>query len=245
MHLDETDFLAFFTKFVNRFLDSTGDRTHGDDDVFCVRSAVIIEEVIRTTCQFTNLVHIVLDDIRQSLVPKVIGFAGLEEHVRIGNGTAHDRMFRIQASVFKMIEGIAVDELTQFFSWKHFNFLDFVGCAEPVEEMHEWHAVFDSRQMGHSCQVSTFLNAGTTEHSPARITTAHDIRMVAEDGHGVGPYRTGGDMQDDWFQFTGQAVHDRNHQHQALRCRKGRTEAARFRSAVNGTDSASFGLHFN
>ena len=99
--------------------------------------------------------------------------------------------------------------------------------------------------MGNGCQVGTFLDAGTAEHSPARVTTAHDVGMVAEDGHGVGPDGTGGNVQDDRFQFARQAMHDRNHQHQALRRRKGRTEAARFRSAVDGTDSAGFGLHFN
>ena len=243
--LDEADFLAFFAELVDSFLDGTGDRTHGDDDVFCVRSAVVIEEVVRTARQFADLVHVVLDNVGQALIPGVIGFAGLEEHIRVGNGTAHNRMFRVQAGVFEMIESIAVDEFAQFFSRQHLDFLDFVGCAEAVKEVHERNAAFDGRQMGNGCQVGTFLDAGTAEHSPARVATAHDVGMVAKDGHGVSPNGTGGNVQDDRFQFARQAVHDRNHQHQALRRRKGRTEAARFRSAVDGTDSAGFGLHFN
>ena len=69
--------------------------------------------------------------------------------------------------------------------------------------------------------------------------------MVAEDGHGVRPYRTSCDVQDDRFQFASQTVHDRDHQHEALRSREGCTETARFGSAVSGTDSTGFGLHFN
>ena len=216
MNLDEADFLTFFAELVNRFLDGTGDRAHGDDDVFCVRSAVVIEKVVRTARQFADLVHVVLDNVGQALIPGVIGFTGLEEHVRVGNGTAHDRMFRVQAGVFEMIKGIAVDELAQFFSRQHLDFLDFVRRTETIKEVHERHAAFDGRQMGNGCQVGTFLDAGTAEHSPARVATAHDVGMVTEDGHGVSPDGTGGDVQDDRFQFARQAVHDRNHQHQAL-----------------------------
>ena len=76
-------------------------------------------------------------------------------------------MFRVQAGVFEMIESIAVNEFAQFFSRQHLDFLDFVRCAEAVEEVHERNAAFDGRQMGNGCQVGTFLDAGTAEHSPA------------------------------------------------------------------------------
>ena len=68
-------------------------------------------------------------------------------------------MFRVQAGVFEMIESIAVDEFAQFFSRQHLDFLDFVGCAEAVKEVHERNAAFDGRQMGNGCQVGTFLDA--------------------------------------------------------------------------------------
>ena len=244
-YLEEADFLAVFAEFVDCFLDSAGNGAHSDDDVFSIGSTVVIEEVVRTARQFTNLIHVVLNDVRQALVPEVICFAGLEEHIRVGNSTAHDRMFRVEARVFEIIKCFAVDQFAQFFGRQHLNLLNFMRRPETVKEVHERYAAFDRCQVSDSSEVSTFLNAGAAEHSPAGVATAHNVRMVTEDRHGVGPYRTSCDVQDDWFQFTGQTVHNRDHQHEALRCRKGGTEAARFGSAVRGTDSTGFGLHFN
>ena len=244
-YLEEADFFAVFAEFIDRFLDCAGNGTHSDDDVFSIGSPVVIEEVVRTARQFTDLIHVVLNNVRQTLVPEVVSFAGLEEHIRVGNGTAHDRMFRIEARVFEIIKCFAVDQFAQFFGRQHLNLLNFVRRPETVKEVHERYAAFDRCQVSDSSEVSTFLNAGTAEHGPTGVATAHNVRMVTEDRHGMGPYRTSCDVQDDRFQFTGQTVHDRDHQHEALRCRKGGTEAARFGSAVSGTDSTGFGLHFN
>ena len=82
-YLEEADFLAVFAEFINRFLDSTGNGAHSNDDVFSIGSAVVIEEVVRTAGQFADLIHVVLNDVRQALVPDIVCFAGLEEHIRL------------------------------------------------------------------------------------------------------------------------------------------------------------------
>ena len=95
MYLHVADLLALGIQRIYDLLNRAGNGTHGDDDVLSFRIAVIVEQFVRTACQLADLVHIVFYDIRKAVVPGVIGFAGLEEHVRVGDGAADDRMFRI------------------------------------------------------------------------------------------------------------------------------------------------------
>lgn len=104
--------------------------------------------------------------------------------------------------MFEIIERFAVDQLL-ILRPAAFNLLNFVRW-KTIEEVHERYAAFNRSQVSDSSEVSTFLNAGAAEHSPAGVTTAHNASevVVAEDGHGVRPYRTSCDVQDDRFQFA-------------------------------------------
>ena len=237
--------LALRVQGVHRFLNRACNGTHGDDDRFRIGCAVIVEKLIFAPCEHADLLHVFIDDLRQPVVPEVARFFGLKVHVRIRYGTAHDRVFRIEAGMFELIKRVFVDEFFQFFFRQHGNFLNFMGRAEAVKEMHKRHMSLNGRQMGYGSKIGAFLNACAAKHGKARIATAHDVGMIAENGHGMGPDRTGRNMQDDRLQLTGQAVQYGDHEHEPLRRRKSRTETARFGRTVNGTDGTRFGLHFH
>ena len=57
MYLQESDLAAFLAQCVNRLLDSAGNRTHGNDDVRCFRIAIIVEQLIMTSCDFIDFVE--------------------------------------------------------------------------------------------------------------------------------------------------------------------------------------------
>ena len=69
--------------------------------------------------------------------------------------------------------------------------------------------------------------------------------MIAKNGHGMradGPCRH---MQHARKPLTGDAVHQGQHQHQALRGSEADRQAARLQSAVHGTGRACLGLHLD
>ena len=203
MNLYITGLLPLRIKSVHRFLNSTGNGTHGDENVFRIRRAVVFEEFIITARKSPDLLHVFIHDLRQAIIPKIARFFRLEIHIRIGYGAAHNRMFRIKTVMFEIIKRIPVDEFLQFFFRKHLNFLNFMRRTEPVKEMHERYMPFNSRQVRHSGKIRTFLHACATKHGKAGITTAHNVRMISENGHCMRPHRTGGNMKNHRFQLSG------------------------------------------
>ena len=132
--------------------------------VFCVRSAVVIEEVVRTARQFADLVHVVLDNVGQALIPGVIGFAGLEEHIRVGNGTAHNRMFRVQGALAMFIDFILRQQAEKGIIRQRGDFVDFVRSAETIKEMNKRHPALQGGDMRDQREILRFLNAAGAQH---------------------------------------------------------------------------------
>ncbi len=110
VYLYIADFLAFCHHGINAFFNSARYGTHGYNDVFCIGSAVVVEQFIGPACKFTDFVHVILDDIRQFVIIGVDGFTVLEENIRVINAAAHGRMIRVQCFMFEFIEGIAVQQ---------------------------------------------------------------------------------------------------------------------------------------
>ena len=118
-------------------------------------------------------------------------------------------------------------------------------CAESVEEMNEGNPGFNARQMRDRRQIHDLLHTAGRKEGKARVPGAHNIRVIAENRHGVRTDRSRGHMQDAREPLAGNTVHKRQHQHQALGGSKTHRQASGLQSAVDSARRTRFGLHFN
>jgi len=110
MYLYIPYFLAFCRHSIDTFFNSARYGAHSYDNVFCVGSAIVVEQFICAACKFADLIHVILNDIRQFVIVRVDRFTVLEEDIRIVDAATHSRMIRVQCFVFEFIEGIAVQQ---------------------------------------------------------------------------------------------------------------------------------------
>ena len=103
----------------------------------------------------------------------------------------------------------------------------------------------DGGEVGHSAQVHALLHARGSQLGPAGLTTCHDVHLVAEDRDVAGGDGAGRDMHDGGELQAGDAVHRRDHQHQALGRGEGRGERAGLQRALDAGDGAGLGLHLD
>ena len=111
MDLDEADLLSARVQVIDRLLDAPRDRAHRDDDALCVRSTVIVENVVVTAGNFIYFLHVIFHDVRKRGVIAVVGLADLEENVRILDRRMDHRVLRIERIRAETRERLPVDEL--------------------------------------------------------------------------------------------------------------------------------------
>ena len=104
---------------------------------------------------------------------------------------------------------------------KAFHFGIFVGGSEPVEEMQEGHAGFQSGEMRDEGEIHDFLNGRGREHGKSCLTASHDVGMISEDVQRVCGEGTRGNVHDHGQQFAGNLIHVGNHEEKSLRRRVG------------------------
>ncbi|MCL4102565.1 hypothetical protein MMG03_002169 [Fibrobacter succinogenes] len=240
----ETDLFALGVEILNGVTDGAGRRAHGDDDAFCIGCTHVVNNVILTTGEGSNLVHVLLDDFRNLLVEGVHGFAALEVDVRVLGGTAHGRAVRSEAAFAASLHVLFVDDATDNAVFESFDLHDFVRSTETVEEVNERDAGFKSRSVSHESHVLAFLNGGRAEHSETGLAASHDVGVVTENRKALHSKSTGSHMEDRGGQFAGDLVHVGDHQQKTLGCGKGGGQSTGLQCTVNGTGSATFGLHF-
>ncbi len=83
---------------LNRFLHRFGPGTHQNDDALGIRRTDVIEQLVLASGQLGELVHVLLDDLRESIEPRILRFTRLEKNVRILRSAAQHRMFRRQGA---------------------------------------------------------------------------------------------------------------------------------------------------
>ena len=241
---DQAELLtAGLGEIVDGFLDGLGDRAHGDDDMFGIRCAVVVEWQIVATGQFADLTHIAGDDVGNGIVIRIGGFPCLEEHVRVLVRTAGNGLVGIEGLGTELREGLVAHQRTEVFGLEHLDLLDLMGGAETVEEVHERHARLEGGQMGHGGQVHGFLHAGGGQHREAGLTDAHHVLVVAEDGKGLGGQGTGRHVENGRKQFAGDLVHVGDHQQQTLGGGEGGGQAAGLQGTMHGAGGTAFALH--
>ena len=200
--------------------------------------------MIAAAGDFRNLIHVILDNIRQGIVEGVCRFAVLEVDIRVFCSAADDRMVRIQGAGTEFCEGFLINQGSQFIVVKNFDFLDFMARAKSVEEVDEGNPALDGSEVGNAGEVHDFLDIRFCQHGTAGSPGAHDILVVTENGQGVVGKGAGGDVEYARQQFAGYFVHVRNHEKHPLGCRVGGGECPTLERTVESTGSAAFSLHF-
>ena len=71
--------------------------------------------------------------------------------------------------------------------------------------------------MRHGGQIHDFLHVALGEHGEAGLAAGHNVGLVTEDGQGVRSECARRHVEDGRKQLTGDLVHIRNHEQQALR----------------------------
>jgi len=167
----------------------------------------------------------------------------LEEYIAVlGHAAAHGSLGR-KAALAEAGESLAVEQRFELILLEHLDFLDFVGCAETVEEVYEGNRRFDGGQVGDAGKVHDFLNGAFAEHGEAGLTNGHHVLMVAEDAQGMRGECAGRNMENAGKLLARDFIHVGNHEQKALRSSVGGSERTGLKRTVNGTGCAAFRLH--
>ena len=230
---------------IHRFTHASGHRAHGHDHPVRVRGAVIIEQAVFPPGQRRYPGHVVLHHVGKRGVIAVVGLPHLEIDIGVLHRGPDHRVFRVQGLSAESLQGVPVQHIPQGLVGHFLHLVDLVGGAEAVEEMDEGHPCPDSRKMGDAGQVHDLLDGAGGKHGKAGLAAVHYVRMVAENGKGVGADGAAGHMQNPRQALAGDAVHRRDHQHQSLGGGEAGRQGAGLQGAVDRGDGAGFRLHFH
>ena len=242
---DQADLFAVCVQVVHDFACHVSDGAHGDDDAVCIGSAVVVEQLVAGAQLLVDLVHILFNDRRHCIIILVASFTMLEEGVVVLVTALGGAMVGVQGAGTESGHSVHVNHVSQVSIIPNGQLLDLVRGTETVEEVQEGNAAFDGSQMSHRSQIHDFLGVGLSQHRKAGLTAGHDVFMVAEDVQSVGGQGTSSDVEDAGEQLACNFIHIGDHQQQALRCGVGGGQGAGGQGTVDGTGSASLGLHFD
>ena len=217
-YLNHTELVALFRLSINDFFHCFTSGAHENDDVFCVRITIVIKEMIRTTGLLRNLRHVLFNDGNNVFIVMVGGFQVLEENIRRLGGAHRLRTIRIHRTIAKRLNGFMIHHFFQIFKVPNRNFIDFMRRTEAIKEMDKRQRSFNCGQMRNSAQIHYFLYGAGTKEGKAGHARRVDIRVIAVDRQCVAGDGTCGNMKYAWQILTGNFVHVRNHQQQALGC---------------------------
>ena len=243
--LDQADLLAALAEVVHDLLRALADRAHRHDHALGLGIAEVVEQLVVAARQGGHLGHILLDHGREGVVGRVGGLAVLEEDIVVLAAVADRRMLGVQRAVAEFLQLVPVEHLAEILIVEHVDLLDLVGGAEAVEEVLHGDVALDGGQVRHRAEIHALLHARGSQLRPADLAAGHHVLVVAEDGDGLGRDGTRGHVHDRRQQQARDAVHRRDHQHQALGGGVGRAESARLERALHGGAGAGLGLHFH
>ena len=170
---------------VDGLLDGVTYRAHSNDNVCCIGSAVVVEELIVSADLGIYLAHILLYDAGDSVIVGVAGLASLEEDIAVLSGTAEYGVLRVDSSLSECLDSVHINHLGNVLLIPYLDLLDLVRGTEAVEEVQEGNSALDGGKMCNSTEIHYLLHVGRAEHSESGLTTCVDIGVVAEDVQSV------------------------------------------------------------
>ena len=154
-------------------------------------------------------------------------------------------MFRVKGMILEMLDHIPVHQRTEIFKVRHIDLLQFMAGTEAVKEMHERDGSLDSAEMCHDTDIHALLYTRRSQLGKAGLAACHGIRVISEYGNGMRADSSCCHMHNTGEHGACNAVHGRDHQHEALRGSIGGSERACFQCPVHGAAGAGFTLHLH
>ncbi len=102
-----------------------------------------------------------------------------------------------------------------------FNAIEFMRCAEAIEEMEKRDAGRKGCGVGYDRHVCRFLHGARAQHGPTCSATGHHVAMITKDRQGMRRQSACGHMKDGRGEFPRDLVHVGDHEKEALRRREG------------------------
>ena len=200
--------------------------------------------MIFTTGDFGDFGHVVFYDFGNSFVVLVASFAVLEEDVAVFSHATGNGRIGSECAGTKIGKRFLVEKGSEIFLLEGFDFLYFMRSTEAVEEIDERNARFNCREVCHTCKVHHFLNGTFGQHCEASLTDRHHVLMVTEDRKRMRSNCSSRHMENRRKKLTGDFIHVRDHQEEALRSGISCSESSGLERSVNSACGTAFGLHF-
>ena len=242
--LDHAHLFAHGNHLGHGFVGHVAAGTHGDDNLFRVGSAHIIEQVIVAAGQLAHLRHGLLDNLGHSQVILVASLTALEINVGVLGGTGLMGMIGVQAAGAELFHLVPGNQLGDLVVLGRVDLLDLVAGTEAVKEVEEGHGALQGSQMGHQRHVAGFLHGVAGQHGEAGLTAGHNVAVVTEDGQRVIGQGAGAHVEHRGGQLTGDLIHVGDHQQQALGGGEGGGQGTGGQRAVHSAGRTGLGLHF-
>ena len=115
--------------------------------MLCIRSAIVVEQLVVCANLLIDLVHVFLNNRRKCIVVRVAGLSYLEEDIRVLSRTALTRVVRVQCILTECIDCIHICHIFQIFIIPGLDLLNLMGCTETIEEVNERNLALDGCQM--------------------------------------------------------------------------------------------------
>ena len=112
-NFNQADFAAVRIDIIDGLLNGVTNGTHCNDNVLCVRSAIVVEQFVVGADFGVDFVHVLLYDCGNRVIVGVAGLTSLEEDVGVLSGTTQNRMVRVQRTVFERFDSVHIQHIAQ------------------------------------------------------------------------------------------------------------------------------------
>ncbi len=245
MRRDEAHLLALLQQVVDHVLYGLRDGAHGHDDFLRAGRPVVVERMVFPPGQFPHLLHVVFHHVRHGLVELVGRLPHLEVNVGVLRHAPGHRPVRVEGVFPERIQRLPVKQACQLVELEDLDLLDFMGRAEPVEEMQKRNPALDGGKMGHAPQVHDLLDAARGKYGETGLARRVDVGVVAENGKRMSGQGTRAHVEYAGQQFPGYFIHVRDHQEKPLGSGVRRGEGPGLQGPVHGRGRSRLRLHFH
>jgi len=115
-----------------------------------------------------------------------------------------------------LVDTFLINKWSDLFIVKLKKSVDLVGCAETIEEVHEWNSHLDCGEVRDSTKIVNFLDIVGAHHWNARGAACINIRVIIEDGHTTIGNSTGSNVDNSWGKLLDTFVHVWDHKKKTL-----------------------------
>ena len=144
-YLNKTELCALCcVEVIYRLFNSITYAAHSNDNMSCIGSTVVVEQLVVCADLLVDLVHVILNDTRNSIIVRIASLTSLEEDIRVLSSTAKYRMLRIDSSLSELLDLLEVHHASYVFNIPCLDLLDLMRSSETVEEVQERNSALDS-----------------------------------------------------------------------------------------------------